>query len=133
MFLVDTSVWIDYLNGVPTESVEKFQRILDEGGRFGITSAIFQEVLQGAESESAFARLQAFLGEQIFFHPQDPVSSYAEAARIYSRCRRAGITIRSTIDCFIARIAIEHGLILLHSDRDFDWIATVVPDLEIYS
>jgi predicted nucleic acid-binding protein len=132
VFLVDTSVWIDYLRDIPTESVEKFQRILDEGSRFGITSAIFQEVLQGAESDSAFARLQTFLGEQIFYHPQDPVLSYAEAARIYARCRRVGITIRSTIDCLIARIAIEHGLLLLHSDKDFDWIATVVPDLEIY-
>jgi hypothetical protein len=132
LFLVDTSVWIDYLRDIPTASVEKFQRILDEGGRFGITSAIFQEVLQGAESESAFARLQAFLGEQVFYHPQDLVLSYAEAARIYARCRRAGITVRSTIDCLIAQIAVEHRLLLLHSDKDFDRIATMVPDLEIY-
>jgi len=46
-------------------------------------------------------------------------------------CRRAGITIRSSIDCLIARVAIEHGLMLLHDDRDFERISKVVPDLTL--
>jgi predicted nucleic acid-binding protein len=56
---------------------------------------------------------------------------FASAARIYSRCRKAGFTIRSTIDCLIAQIAIEQELPLLHSDRDFDQIAAIVPELVI--
>lgn len=132
MFLVDTSVWIDYLRGNPTASVAKLQDILDEGRPFGITSLILQEILQGTDSEASFARLETYLRTQIFFHPPDPVSTHVEAARIYSRCRRAGVTIRSTIDCLVAQTAIEHGLLLLHSDRDFDRIASVVPELEIY-
>ncbi len=50
---------------------------------------------------------------------------------MYFNCRRAGITIRSATDCLIARIAIEHELILLHDDRDFESMAEVVPELEL--
>ena len=132
MFLVDTSVWVDYLRGTSTPAVEKFQRILDERQSFGITSLIYQEVLQGTDSDISFARLDAYLGSQRFYHPQDPIATFTEAARIYFRCRRKGITIRSTIDCVVAQIAIENDLLLLHSDRDFDDIASVVPELQIF-
>ncbi len=53
-------------------------------------------------------------------------------ASLYARCRRAGVTPRSTIDCLLAQIAIEHNLLLLHSDRDFPRIAAVVPELKLY-
>lgn len=132
MFLVDTSVWVDYLRGTSTQSVDKFQRILDEARPFGITSLIYQEVLQGTDSDVSFARLETYLRSQRFYHPQDPLATYAEAARIYFRCRRKGITVRSTIDCLVAQIAIENDLLLLHSDRDFDDIASVVPELQIF-
>jgi len=43
-----------------------------------------------------------------------------------ARCRKSGITIRSTIDTLIATTAMENGLILLCSDKDFDNMAKVV-------
>lgn len=132
MFLIDTSVWIPYLRGVRSEPVGKLETILDEGHSFGITSAIYQEVLQGADSEISFARLDRYLRSQLFYHPLDPLESYTEAARIYSRCRRAGITVRSTLDCLIARVAIENELLLLHDDRDFPAIAKVIPELRLH-
>lgn len=132
MFLVDTSVWIGYLRGAQTEAVRKLEEIQSRDYPFGITSLICQEILQGADSEMSFTRFQRYLQTQIFYHPTDPVGTYLEAARIYARCRWAGITIRSTVDCLIAQIAIEHGLLLLHDDRDFDHMARVVPDLQIH-
>jgi predicted nucleic acid-binding protein len=132
VFLVDTSVWVDYLRGTSTQAVEKFQRILDETRPFGITSLIYQELLQGTDSDASFARLDTYLRTQRFYHSQDPLTTYTEAARIYFRCRRKGITIRSTIDCLVAQIAIENDLLLLHSDRDFDDIAVVVSELQIF-
>jgi hypothetical protein len=57
----------------------------------------------------------------------DPVESFAQAAKIYFQCRRKGITVRSTIDCLIAQTAIEHNLLLLHDDRDYEGIASVIP------
>jgi len=47
-------------------------------------------------------------------------------------CRKSGITVRSTIDLLIAQIAIENNLFLLHSDKDFDFIASVIKELKIY-
>ncbi|HKV08690.1 MAG TPA: PIN domain nuclease [Thermoanaerobaculia bacterium] len=132
MILVDTSVWIDYLKGKTTEAATEFLRLLDAGQPFGITSVIYQELLQGADSDTSFARLDKYLRTQRFFHLLDPLTSYREAARLYYRCRRVGITLRSTIDCLIAQTAIEHSLVLLHNDRDFDAIAKVAPELTLY-
>jgi predicted nucleic acid-binding protein len=132
LFLVDTSVWVDFLRGISTAATGKFKRILAEEQRFGITNVIYQEVLQGAKSEAHFARLESFLRNQVFYHPMHPLGTYTEAARIYAQCRRAGVTIRSSIDCLIAQIAIEHGLFLLHSDRDFDLMAPVIPELKTF-
>jgi predicted nucleic acid-binding protein len=104
---------------------------LSRGIPFGITSVIYQEVLQGAKSEEEYRVVNKYLVTQRFYHPIDPVGSFARAARIYFDSRRSGITIRSTIDCIIAQIAIEYDLFLLHNDRDFDAMAEVV-QLRIY-
>lgn len=131
MYLVDTSVWIRYLRDEENEATRRLAEIEVRGQPFGITGVIYQEVLQGAASRAKFDYLAEYLGSQTFYHPVDPVESFREAARMYFDCRRAGVTIRSAIDCLIARIAIEHGLILLHDDRDFEKMAEVVPDLDL--
>lgn len=132
MVLVDTSVWIDYLRKIESEPAAKLERLVENVGSFGITSVIYQEILQGADSEVSFARLKRSFGAQVFLYPADPIESHAEAARLCSRCRRIGITLRSTIDCLIAQIAIEQRVPLLHSDKDFDRIRQVAPELQIF-
>lgn len=127
MLLVDTSVLIDFLKGEKNEPCRKFQKALESAVPFGITSQIFQEVLQGAKSIHEFNKLHRYLASQIFFHPKYAVESYTQAAKIYFKCRKKGFTIRSTIDCLIAQITIEHNLALLHNDNDFKAIATVIP------
>ena len=44
------------------------------------------------------------------------------AAEIYRSLRKKGLTIRKPVDCMIASVAVEHDLLLLHNDRDFDQI-----------
>ena len=105
--------------------------MLDRGYPVGLTGAIYQEVLQGVSSRGEFDRLSEYLGSQTFYHPRDPVESRREAALIYFRCRQAGVTFRSAIDCLIARIAIEHDLVLLHDDQDFENMAGVIPELTL--
>lgn len=131
MVLVDTSVWIDFLNGVSNKAVERLKDFLSAYLPVGITSLIYQEILQGADSEQRFAQFKDYFGSQRFYHPRDPIKSYAEAAQIYFHCRRQGVTIRSTVDCLIAQIAIEHGLLLLHNDQDFVQMARVIPTLRL--
>lgn len=124
-------MWIDYLGGTETRATGRLSELLDSGVLFGITGVILQEVVQGVVSREEFEEVSEYLGSQTFYHPQDPVESYKEAARIYFDCRRAGITIRSATDCLIARVAIEHDLMLLHDDRDFEAMVGVVPDLTL--
>ncbi|MCD6197373.1 MAG: PIN domain nuclease [Deltaproteobacteria bacterium] len=126
MILVDTSVLIDLFKGRENEVTRRLRSLLQQQVPFGITSVIYQEILQGAKTEKEYATLKEYLSSQRFFHPKDPVESYAQAARIYFACRRKGITVRSTIDCLIAQIALEHDLFLLHNDSDFIAMAPVI-------
>lgn len=131
MYLVDTSVWLDFLRARATGAVTRFQDILEHDLPYGLTAQIFQEVLQGADSEEDFQRLHTYLATQRFYHPLDVIDSYRKAAFLYFRCRRQGVTIRSTADCLIAQVAIEHGLRLLHNDRDFSNMGGVIRELKL--
>ena len=50
-----------------------------------------------------------------------------QSAQNYRKLRKAGITVRKTIDVIIATFCIIEGLTLLHDDRDFDPIAAHFP------
>lgn len=106
-------------------------QVFDLDEPFVITTTIYQELLQGAASERDFEQLDEYLATQRFHHPEDPVDTHRQAALLYFRCRRAGVTIRSTIDCLIARQAIEGDLLLVQNDRDFSNMARVVPELKL--
>jgi len=130
MVLVDTSVWVDLFRNRRTESVGRLRTMLDDRRPFAITPVIAQEILQGAADEREYALLDEYLTSQTMLLPQHAVDSHRNAARIYFDCRRRGFTPPSTIDCLIAQIAMEHGVPLLHDDRDYERIAKVVPTLE---
>lgn len=131
MYLVDTSVWIDFIRGKATTATKQLLDIFNAGQTVGISPVIFQEVLQGAESEQRFNQFKDYFMGLPFYYPKNAAASYAEAAHIYFMCRRNGLTIRSTIDCLIAQTAIEHQLILLHNDMDFKHIAKIIPALKL--
>ncbi len=131
MILVDTSVLIDLFKGISNDPTDRMREVLTHDIPFGITSVIYQEVLQGAKSEKEYALLKEYLSCQRFYHPKDPLKTYEDAAQIYFRCRKKGVTIRSTIDCLIAQIALEQNLLLLHNDKDFDAMAPIV-ELKLY-
>ncbi len=131
MYLVDTSVWIDYLRKKENAAVAVFHGILERGTPFGITGLVFQEVLQGASTAKDFKMLESYLVSQRFFHVADAIQSYRDAAEIYFRCRKKGVTVRSATDCLIVQISIENELELLHNDQDFIQISRIVPDLKL--
>ena len=131
MILVDTSVLIDLFKGNDNKVVYVFQEVIQQQVPFAITSLIYQEILQGARTRKEYIILNKYLSTQRFFHPKDQLVSYAGAADIYFSCRKMGVIIRSTIDCLIAQIALEHDLFLLHNDQDFRAMKKVV-DLKFY-
>lgn len=121
MVLVDTSAWIDVFRKparVVLDEVVDFDEVVT-------CLPVVQEVLQGFTSDLAFrGAREAMLALPIVESPvQERV--YLEAVDLYRRARRAGLTIRSGVDCLIAACAIRHGLTVLHSDRDYAAIATI--------
>ena len=132
MVLVDTSVWVDYLRGNVTRQVDALKELLAGDLIVGIAPIILQEILQGADSDERFEKWRKYFSGLCCYSPMDPVASHVAAARLYQDCRRAGKTPRSSNDCLIARISIEHDVVLLQDDRDFAAIASVAPRLRLH-
>lgn len=118
MVIVDTTVWVDYLNGVNTPQVEWFDRESDRQ-RLGLLDLMVCEVLQGVWTDAAAAQVLRTLRQFEIFDTGGVVLAEA-AARNYRRLRARGRTVRRTIDCLIATFCLEHSHALLHNDRDFD-------------
>lgn len=121
MVLVDTSAWIEVFrkpSRFDLESVVEFDEIVT-------CPPVVQEVLQGLTTDEAFRKgRDAMLALPIVESPLSmPV--FAEAVDLYRRARRAGMTVRSGVDCLIAACAIRHDLMVLHDDRDYRGLARV--------
>jgi predicted nucleic acid-binding protein len=132
MILVDTSIIIGYFKGLEGEPYTVFDELLAGEEPLGIENHIYQEVLQGAKSNKEFLQLKEFLNTFSFYNLFWEKKSYENASLIYMKCRRAGITIRSTIDVIIVETAIENNLVLLHDDNDFVQMAKVIKELKLY-
>lgn len=130
MVLVDTSVWIDLLRASDTPAVRRLRQLLDLGLAF-VAPVIVQELLQGASSERNLAVLQQRFTVLPQLESLAGGATHVNAGALFARCRWAGITPRSPHDCLIAQTAIDHGVALLHDDRDFDRIAQVEPRLDL--
>ncbi len=126
MYLIDSSVWIDFLNNKTSQSTDNHIALASSG----LTTLIYTEVLQGAKTQKNFDTYSTYLSAQPFYDFKNNKSSYQQAAHIYFKCRKQGITIRSSVDCLIAQCAIEHDLILLHNDGDFGQMAGVISALK---
>jgi predicted nucleic acid-binding protein len=124
-YLVDSTVWIDYLRDGRAPAAERFARALDDDDELVTTGLVLTEVLQGVRSDRAFHMV---LDRMSSFPRVDPdLDDHVRAAELYRAARRRGITIRGTIDCLMAALCLNHDLILMHADRDFEHLATVAP------
>lgn len=122
MRLVDTSVWIEVFRKPPR------YRLTPTDLEDVVTCLpVVQEVLQGFLDERAFRIAR----EALFSLPvvESPLRAdlFEEAAHLYRSARRAGITVRSGVDCLIAACALRHDLLVLHVDRDYAALARVSP------
>ena len=123
MTLVDTSVWIDFLAARNTPQVAALESFIDQREDLCLCGVILTEVLQGIRDDKQHKQTESVLSSLIYL-PMDQ-STFLLAANIYRTLRSRGITIRNSVDCMIAAVCIEHKAHLLHSDRDFDYIAGV--------
>ena len=115
---MDTTVWIDYFQGVENPETEWLNTELDRQ-RLGLTDIILCEVLQGVRDDVVAGEVERrLLNLEVF--DTGGVAVAREAARNYRALRSRGHTVRKTIDCLIATFCLRGQHSLLHRDRDFD-------------
>jgi predicted nucleic acid-binding protein len=115
--LIDTSVWVDFLNGYPSPERAAVADLLTSDHEVCTCGVVIAEVFQGLRREKGRAQLGELFREMTFLDPSG-VDLYFRAAELYRRLRERGRTIRSTIDCLIAVLAEETGSAILVRDRD---------------
>lgn len=117
MILVDTSVWIDYLNGVPSSHTDALDAGIVEG-IIAMGDLVFLEILQGIRDDRDYHTVKQTLltlDRYELFSQGMP----EKCAENYRALRKKGITIRKTTDVIIATFCIERRIPLLFVDRDF--------------
>lgn len=114
---IDSSVWIDYFNGVQTAETDFLDSSLGKTQIF-VGDLILVEVLQGFRADKDFDAAHQALSRFPVLEMVNQTLAVQSASN-YRTLRKKGITIRKTIDCLIATFCIENSLTLLHSDRDF--------------
>lgn len=121
MILVDTSVWIELFR----ESTD-FDLTAELDLEEAVTCLpVIQEVLQGFDDQKAYK----IAHEAMFALPivESPLADevFQLAIDLYRSARRAGLTVRSGVDCLIGACALRNSLTVLHHDRDFEALARV--------
>ncbi len=114
---IDSSIWIDYFNGVETVETDFLDSSLGKE-QIVVGDLILVEVLQGFRLDKDFDAAHHALTRFPVLEMVNQ-SLAVQSASNYRALRKKGITIRKTIDCLIATFCIESNLTLLHSDRDF--------------
>lgn len=124
MIVADTSAWIDYVRGIDAPHTN----ILDyelEKSRIITGDIIITEFLQGFRSEEEYERARQMM-ESLEYYDFVGKAIAIQAAQNYRELRRKGITIRKTIDVIIATFCIENNFELIHNDRDFDSMESIL-------
>ena len=121
--LVDTSIWVDFLNGYPSPERQALASLFLSDHEICTCGVVVAEVFQGLRKDEGRTRLVARFHDLTFLEATG-IDLYLRAGELYRALRRRGTTVRSTIDCLIAVLADEHGCSLLARDRDMDALLT---------
>jgi predicted nucleic acid-binding protein len=123
LIVVDTSVWIDVINANETPQASRCIELLQAGAPIALTDIIFTEILQGLRTETEAEEVEGYLRSFPMLR-LNSVDDFGLAASLYRKARRAGVTIRKTLDCLIAAPCVREGVPILHSDQDFELLAS---------
>jgi predicted nucleic acid-binding protein len=125
VILTDTSAWVEYDRGTNSSVDRRLTALIENDGPVAVTQPVVMEVLAGARDDRREADLRRLL-ERFELLSFDAVADFDGAARIYRRCRAAGITPRGMVDCMIASVAWRREATLLAHDADMDRVARVI-------
>jgi predicted nucleic acid-binding protein len=120
--IVDTSIWIDFFNGVQNRQSNFLTDAVGSDKTKFLHSILLMEILQGFGSDRDHATVRDILLSYQFVM-EDTVPGAIGVSDLYRSLKKQGVRIRKSLDCLIAYAAIKSGLPLLHNDRDSDIIA----------
>jgi predicted nucleic acid-binding protein len=129
VIVVDSRVWIDFLNGKNAPHVRRLRAVLGTD-EVTVGDLMLCEVLQSLGSERAAREIEALL-RRFEIVPMAGDAIAVAAARNFRTLRRRGITVRKTIDLLIGTWCIEHRRPLLHNDSDFRPMARYLGLIEL--
>ncbi len=114
-YLVDTSVWVEFLRGEKSTIKKRLENLLDEN-RALVTGIILAELLTGIAKEKE----QHFLEECFLGLPflETTREIFATTGKMGAALRKKGITMPLS-DLVIAALAKAHGLAVLTLDNHF--------------
>ncbi len=130
MIVVDTTVWIDFLEARGTAFDRHLTELLQRDAPLALVEVVYCEVLQGIRDDDTYHRTRAGLLAHPILRPRG-LETFEAAANLFRAARRRGLTVRRSVDCLIAATCLEAGAELYHNDRDFDALARV-SDLTVY-
>jgi hypothetical protein len=125
VILADTSAWVEYDRATGSAADQRIAELIAADGPLTVTEPVVMEVLAGARDDRREQDLRRLLSRFGLAH-FDAVADFDGAARIYRRCRTAGVTPRGMIDCMIAAVAYRRDVSLLAWDADISRIAEVI-------
>jgi predicted nucleic acid-binding protein len=117
VIVVDSSVWIDFLNGRNAPHVKRLRAIIGTEEVI-VGDLMLCEVLQGLDDERTASEVEGLM-RRFEIVPMAGDAIAVAAARNFRSLRRRGITVRKTIDLLIGTWCIENRRPLLHNDSDF--------------
>jgi hypothetical protein len=118
MILVDSSVFIDYFNGINNWHTDELNALL--GNELVVTGDyILAEVLQGFRNDKDYRVAKEIMQSFPCFNICNEELAIKSADN-FRYLRTKGITIRKTVDLIIGTFCIENDIELLHNDRDFE-------------
>ncbi len=124
MIVVDTSVWIDYVNGIITPQTNLLDIEL-ENSRIVTGDLIITEFLQGFRDDKQYYEAKELM-ESLDYCDFVGKEIAIKAAENFRKLRKKGITVRKTIDVLIATFCVENGYELIHNDKDFDQMEEIL-------
>jgi predicted nucleic acid-binding protein len=125
LILADTSAWVEYDRATGSAVDRRLTELIGAEGQLAVTEPVLMEVMAGARDARREAALRRLL-LRFDLLPFEATADFEAAARIYRRCRSAGVTPRAMVNCLIASVALRHGATLLAHDSDLARIAHVV-------
>ncbi|GHS93181.1 ribonuclease VapC [Planctomycetales bacterium] len=118
MIVADTTVWIDFANGVIAPHTEILRKELTRR-EVATTDVIMVEFLQGFRDDESLLKAERLMNT-LKYRPFWGKHHIRQAVDNYRFLRKRGVTVRNANDVIIGTFCLENNLPLLHNDRDFE-------------